>query len=471
MKYGKKVLAAALSACMLLGMSACGADMEAFLEEVRKVGEWDCYETTTAISLSIEAEESADLGFSSAQGEIALQYRVDTDTANAELSGGFEAGVEGLDTYGARTDIHTEYALDPVYVVDGVLYAPLKLICDMAELGGTYGAEDAVRAQTEAEYAAVSLGDDAEALVQMVQEAKAGVTPERYGQLGQLLAQYATGLQVKRTGRSYTMSGEISQLPGELISLYGFFGQHIQELNDVLQLGMDGEELVQAMEAAQEMNLNAEDLAQLQTEMESSGVAGDFSVTVSFEDGKMTTAANILITVQPGLEIAVNVQKVTAQRAFVTVKAPESSESMSFERIESLMNGWSEETVGTYATVDLHSQWVDAAYWDGDAPVFTSVGCPVVEQEGQYLVGFRAVMESLGYGADYDAATDTVFFVDKDGARTPVALYEENGRSYISAEQLGNIGFDAWQEDGDYPMMYIFPRGTINIWTEGDFWY
>ena len=57
------------------------------------------------------------------------------------------------------------------------------------------------------------------------------------------------------------------------------------------------------------------------------------------------------------------------------------------------------------------------------------------------LLGFRTLMESMGFGVEYDAATDTIYFIDESGVPLAVDLYEENGQSFISLPQLSELGF------------------------------
>ena len=54
-----RILAALLSAFMLLGLAACGQGMPDYLAEVQKVNEWKCYEMNVDLALDFQAELDA----------------------------------------------------------------------------------------------------------------------------------------------------------------------------------------------------------------------------------------------------------------------------------------------------------------------------------------------------------------------------------------------------------------------------
>lgn len=439
MKLKKTVCAVVLAVCLLAGLTACGTHAAGYLTEVQRVSEWTCYETESAVELSFSAAEGADVGLRSAQAELGLQAQLDRADREASLSGGLSADFEGIDLYGAQTDLQTRYDLDTVYFQDGILFVPAKLVRDIAGLDGIYyeglSALDAI----EQDYIAIDIGQDAGAVLPGMPEG-AVFTADQAQALGELLQDYATDLDFDKNGRSYTLSGELKQLPAELLHLCRFALSNSEALNEILALGMDGETLASLFEMAHELDAAQAGIGEAEQFLREQGISGEFSITVTFADGKVTERLLVTLNARDYGSLSVRIDTALKQLAALELDVPSATEPMTPTELDNLMNGWTEEGTAVSAWIDLETGWMSTTYWDG-TPVYDYAECPLYMQNGEYLFGFRALMEGMGFSVDYDQKTDTVYLIDGEGARTAVSLYEQDGRSYITADQLAELGF------------------------------
>ena len=438
----KRAIAAVLGALMLIGLTACGASAGDYMAEAQKVGEWSCYETRLTLEASAAAEKSAEARFEKFSGTVNLNMLFDLQNLRGRLSGGFEGDVGGLDLYGARADMHAVYDEQTVYLQDGIVYLPVKLVRDAARLDGSYydldGFEDGA-------YIALDLEWSAENRAAFGQLQSPLCTAGQYRALGSLLGQYTTDLRFQKSGCTYTLSGKVEQLPAEMLRFYVFCLSNIVELNDLLNLGLDDDTMASLLQTARQLQDGGDTLAEIEKTFGDAGVSGDFTAQITFEDQRVTQQCDLSVRAA-GDELSLRVKAVSTRRSAVTLSLPEASGPMTAQEFTNLLYGWSEENTPAAASVELETGYMETSYWDGQ-PAHVYDECPVRVRDGQYLFGFRALMEGMGFGADYDAVTDSIYFVDKAGERTRVDLYEENGRSFITAEQLSQLGFSCMLDD------------------------
>lgn len=460
-----RILAALLSAFMLLGLAACGQGMPDYLAEVQKVNEWKCYEMNVDLAFDFQAEPGAnasellfgvgETGPDSSNIKVELDMLVDLESESGRLSGGFETDVRGLETYyGMRNDIHGVYDRQTEYLKDGVAYLPVKLVRDVAAVEIGYSAANALD-DMDQEYIALDLeaeeNSPADRLLQPVPR-----TAEQYRALGALYQDYATNLRFQKSGRTYTLTGAVEQLPAEIVEFYRFICENAEELNDILQLGLDGEEILSMLETAEELKQAADEVKELETQLKEQGVGGTFSVKISFEDRQVTQQYSLNMQIKGYGKLEMSVQSTMKKREAVTLDIPEATEPMTADELEDLLYDWDWDDGGygydvCGAVITLEDGWMYSYGPSGDS----SGPCPVLWQGDACLLGFRTLMESMGFGVEYDAATDTIYFIDESGVPLAVDLYEENGQSFISLPQLSELGFhvETMEEDG-----------TVSIW-------
>lgn len=441
MKLKKPICAVVLAACLLVGLTACGTHAAGYLAEVQKVSEWTCYETECAIDLSFSAAEGAGLGFRSAQAELGLQAQLDRADREASLSGGLSADVEGIDLYGADTDVQTRYELDTVYFQDGILLVPVKLVRDIAGLDGIYYGGMETLDAIEQEYIAVDIEQDMGAILPGM-SGEIAFTADQAKALGELLQNYATDLSFSKNGRSYTLSGELTQLPAELLRLYRFALSNSDALGEILALGMDGETIASMFEMAHELDAAQDGIGEMEEMFRDAGISGEFAITTTFADNKVTERLSVTLNARDYGSLALRMDTTIRRLSELELDIPDAAGPMTPTELDNLMNGWTEEGTTVSAWIDLETGWMSTTYWDG-APVYDYAECPLYMQDGEYLFGFRALMEGMGFSVDYDLKTDTIYLIDGDGVRTAVNLYEQGGCSYISIDQLADLGFTA----------------------------
>ena len=447
-----RILAALLSAFMLLGLAACGQGMPDYLAEVQKVNEWKCYEMNADLAFDFQAEPGAnasellfgvgETGPDSSNIKVELDMLVDLESESGRLSGGFETDIRGLETYyGVRSDIHGVYDRQTAYLKDGVAYLPVKLVRDVAAVEIGYSAANALD-DMDQEYIALDLeaeeNSPADRLSQPVPR-----TAEQYRALGALYQDYATNLRFQKSGRTYTLTGAVEQLPAEVIDFYRFICENAGEFNDILQLGLDGEDILSLLETAKELEQAADEVKELETQLKEQGVGGTFSVKISFEDRQVTQQYSLNMQIKGYGKLEMSVQSTMKKREAITLDIPKATEPMTADELEDLLYGWNWGDDDGYgydvrsAVITLEDGWMYSYGPDGDG----SGPCPVLRQGDTCLLGFRTLMESMGFGVEYDAATDTIYFIDESGVPLAVDLYEENGQSFISLPQLSELGF------------------------------
>lgn len=461
-----RVLAALLSAFMLLGLAACGQDMPDYLAEVQKVNEWKCYEMDVDIAFDFQAEPDAgasellfgtgEMDFDSSKIRVALDMLVDLESESGRLSGGFETDVRGLETYyGMRNDIHGVYDRQTAYLKDGVAYLPVKLVRDVAAVEIGYYAADALD-NFDQEYIALDLeAEENSAVDRLLQPVPR--TAEQYRALGALCQEYATNLRFQKSGRSYTLTGKVEQIPAEVIEFYRFICENAEEFNDILQLGLDGEDILSLLETAKELEQAADEVKELEAQMKEQGVGGTFTVKIDFSDRQVAQQYSLNMQIKGYGKLEMSVQSTMKKREAITLDIPEATEPMTAEELEDLLYGWNWDD-GEYgydvrsAFITLEDGWMYAYGPSGDS----SGPCPVLRQGDTCLLGFRTLMESMDFGVEYDVATDTIYFIDESGVPLAVDLYEENGQSFITLPQLSELGFhvEAIEEDGAVSIWY-----------------
>ncbi len=447
----RKIAALSLTLMLALGFSACGAQTADYMVEAQRISQWGCYETQTELNLSVKDAENIPLD--SAEIHIQAKASVDRQKLAASLSAAVEADIQNLRLYGADTDVHTTYDMQPLYMCDGLVYLPVHLVRDRLTLDSYEGYEDNLSALDE-QYIALDPGLTEENLDALQQLQQGAYTPEQYEQLGLWLSKYTTGLRFGKSGRTYTLSGRLSQLPEEIFACARFLYENTGELNDILELGITEEDIA-AMEAAgQSLTLTEEDLRQLQTAWEEAGLSGDFTIKIAFTDSKMTQDMTARFTVEGYGEWTFKAQSVTSRLSSLTVDIPASAGPMTATELENLIYGWSEETTQVSAWVDMEDGWTSTAYWDG-APAYDYTYIDVREESGQVLLGFRGLMEAMGFTVEYDAESDTIYLVNRAEERTAVELYEENGQSFITLQQLKGLGFDVIEYESSLDILYL----------------
>lgn len=462
-----RILAALLSGFMLLGLAACGQDMPAYLDEVQKVNEWTCYEMNADVTLDFRVEAGADtaellfgtgeMDFKSSKIEAGFDMLVDLESQSGRLSGGFETDIRGLETYyGMRSDIHGVYDRQTAYLKDGVAYLPVKLVRDVAAVEIGYYAADALD-DFEHEYIALDmeLEEDMDFVADRLRQPLPR-TAEQYRALGALCQDYASGLRFQKSGRTYTLTGTIEQLPAEMVKFYRFICENAGELNEILQLGLDGEEILSLRETAEELKQTADEVKELEAQLKEQGVSGTFSVKISFGDRQVTQQYGLKLKVKGYGELEMSVQSTMKKRSSITLDIPKAAEPMTADELEDLLYGWSWGDDDGYgyifrsAFITLEDGWIYSYGPNGEL----SAQCPVLWQGDTCLLGFRALMENMGFGVEYDAASDTIYFIDESGVPVAVDLYEENGQSFISLPQLNELGFSTEVYDSSVSIWY-----------------
>ena len=453
----RKSCALLLSLVMVLGLAACGPQTADYMAESQQVSQWEQYETQSDVTLSVKGTDS--LGFDAAKIRVQTKEAVDLRNMAASLSGRLDGEVDNLRLYGSETDIQTTYTLKPVYFRDNLLYLPVQTLCDALEVDpyayGEWGYAENLEALGK-EYVAFDpeLSEENLAALELLRQEM--YSAEQYEQLGQWLSAYTTGLRFGQNGRTYTLSGRLSQLPQEVISIGRFLYENIGALNDILDLGLTEEDVAAMEEMAADITLSQEEMDEISAALDEAGVEGEFTAQVAFADGKVTQELSLRVEAEGYGEWTLESTSVSRRRTALSFNIPDATEPMTATELENVIYGWSEESTSVSAWVDLSDGWTSTTYWDG-APASHFITVDIRTVDGETLLGFRALMEGMGFTVEYDAATDTIYFVDKAGVKTAIDLYEENGKSFISAQQLQSLQFDVTEhtEYDDYSAMEI----------------
>ena len=437
-----RIPAVVLALLMTLGLAGCSTDAAEYLAEVQAVSEWTCWETETTVEASFTPDNASELRevVEAAQAELSFTVQTDRQQSEGNIFGALSVDVSDLDVYGAQTDLQARYEMQPVYLQDSIVYAPVKLVHDLAEFEGIYVDGLQTLDAIEQEYIAIDSGLSEQNLAALDVLSTAALTLEQARELGGFLQDYTTDLRAQKNGRSYTLSGEIEQLPAELLQLYSFIFNNVQQIDDILGLGMDGETLASLLELAQELDNAQAEIEAMTDMMNEAGIEGSFSIKTTFADRTATERLGVTLTIRDWGTLELAVDSTTTHLNAIEQEIPDATEPMSAIELENLINGWTEENTPASAYIDLETGWMSTSYWD-ETPVYGYTECPLYMQNGEYLFGFRALMEGMGFGVDYDPDGDVIYFVDQTGGRTAMDLYELNGQSFITIDQLLELGF------------------------------